>query len=71
MANQARIWLAVKPSTGVPLLLGAVVVSAVIVHFAILTHTTWFSAYWEGGSKAAKHAAAAAAPAPDAPAAAK
>jgi len=49
--NQARIWLIVKPSIGVPVMLGTVVVTALIVHFALLTHTTWFSAYWQGGTK--------------------
>jgi light-harvesting protein B-800-850 alpha chain len=22
-----------------------------LVHYAILSHTTWFSAYWQGGTK--------------------
>jgi light-harvesting protein B-800-850 alpha chain len=47
--NQGRIWTVVKPSVGLPLLLGSVTVIAVGVHFAVLTHTTWFGAYWEGG----------------------
>ena len=49
--NQARIWLVVKPSFGIPVMLGTVVVTALIVHYALLTHTTWFSAYWQGGNK--------------------
>ena len=36
-----KIWLVVKPSVGVPLLLGAVAVSSFAVHYALLTHTTW------------------------------
>jgi len=32
--------LVVKPSVGVPLLLGAVAVSSFAVHYALLTHTT-------------------------------
>jgi hypothetical protein len=28
-----------------------VLVIALLVHASILTHTTWFSAYWEGGHK--------------------
>ena len=50
--NQARIWLVVKPTVGLPLFLGTVLVIALLVHFAVLTHTTWFSAYWQGGAKA-------------------
>jgi light-harvesting protein B-800-850 alpha chain len=53
--NQARIWLVVKPTVGLPLFLGTVLVIALLVHFAILSHTTWFGAYWQGGAKA--HAA--------------
>jgi light-harvesting protein B-800-850 alpha chain len=50
--NQAKIWLVVKPSVGLPLFLGAVATIALLVHFAILTHTDWFSGYWQGGHKA-------------------
>jgi light-harvesting protein B-800-850 alpha chain len=59
--NQAKIWLVVKPTVGLPLFLGSVAVIALLVHFSILTHTTWFSAYWNGGAKA-HHAAVEAAP---------
>lgn len=52
MANQARIWTVVKPSVGLPLFLGSVAVIAILVHFAILTHTTWFSKYWNGKAAA-------------------
>ena len=68
-----RMWTVVKPSTGIPLFLGAVAATALITHIGILTHTTWYSAFLEGGFKA-KHAAAAASGAltyaPEAPAAA-
>ena len=50
-----KIWCVVKPSVGVPLFLGSVAVIALLVHYSILTHTTWFAAYWEG--KPAKAAA--------------
>jgi light-harvesting protein B-800-850 alpha chain len=65
-----RIWLVVKPTVGIPLLLGAVAVSSFCVHLALLTNTTWLKKYYEGG--AAKTAAVetqtkvAAAPPPDA-----
>jgi light-harvesting protein B-800-850 alpha chain len=50
--NQGAIWTVVKPGVGLPLMLGSVAVTALLVHFAVLSHTTWFSAYWQGGSKA-------------------
>ncbi len=51
--NQARIWCVVKPTVGLPLLLGTVLLTSFIVHFAVLSHTTWFSAYWQGKAKPA------------------
>jgi light-harvesting protein B-800-850 alpha chain len=57
--NQGRIWTVVKPSVGLPLFLGAVAVTALLVHLAILSNTSWFSAYWNGGAKAKPAAAAA------------
>ena len=47
--NQAKIWLVVKPTVGLPLLLGTVLTIALLVHFAVLSHTTWFGGYWQGG----------------------
>ena len=61
--NQKEIWLVVKPTVGLPLFLGSVAATSLLVHYAILTHTSWYPAYWEGGSKA-KAAAVAEAPAP-------
>nr|P80107.1 RecName: Full=Light-harvesting protein B800/850/890 alpha-3 chain; AltName: Full=Antenna pigment protein alpha-3 chain; AltName: Full=EHA-alpha-3 [Halorhodospira halophila SL1] len=46
--NQARIWLVVKPSVGLPLLLGVVLLIALLVHGAILTNTSWYPTYFEG-----------------------
>ena len=48
-----KLWLVVKPSVGIPLMLGAVAVSSFAVHYALLTHTTWLPKYYEGGAKAA------------------
>jgi light-harvesting protein B-800-850 alpha chain len=42
----------VKPTVGLPLLLGSVTVIAILVHFAVLSHTTWFSKYWNGKAAA-------------------
>jgi len=61
--GQHGIWLVVPPSTGLPLLLGAVALIAVLVHVALLTNTKWFPAYWEGGKgKVAMNAPAMSAP---------
>jgi light-harvesting protein B-800-850 alpha chain len=51
--NQAKIWTVVNPAVGLPLLLGSVTVIALLVHLAILSNTTWFPAYWQGGVKKA------------------
>ncbi len=60
--NQKHIWTVVKPTVGLPLFLGSVAATSLIVHYAILTHTSWFPAYWNGHAKAPVVAAAPAAP---------
>ena len=62
--NEGKIWTVVSPNVGVPLFLGTIVIMAFTVHFAILSHTTWFSAYWQGGHKVASAAAPAVTTAP-------
>ncbi len=47
--NQGRIWCVVSPTVGLPLFLGSVAVTSLIVHYAVLSHVTWFGGYWEGG----------------------
>lgn len=47
--NQGRIWCVVKPTVGLPLLLGSVAVTALIVHYSVLSHASWYGAYLEGG----------------------
>lgn len=49
-----KLWCVVKPSVGIPVFLGAVAVSSFLVHYMLLTHTTWLPAYYNG--KAAKTA---------------
>jgi light-harvesting protein B-800-850 alpha chain len=46
--NQAGIWLVVKPTVGLPLLLGSVAATSFIVHYAVLSHSTWYPAYLQG-----------------------
>lgn len=50
--NQKEIWCVVNPSFGLPLFLGAVAVASLIVHGSVLTNTTWFPAFLEGGQAA-------------------
>jgi light-harvesting protein B-800-850 alpha chain len=51
--NQARIWLVVKPTVGLPLFLGTVLIISLLIHYSLLTHTSWFPAFFNGGAKAA------------------
>ena len=50
--NQGSIWTVVKPTVGLPLLLGSVTVIAILVHLALLSNTTWFPKYWNGKTAA-------------------
>ncbi len=43
-----KIWCVVKPSVGMPLFIGGVAVTSLIVHFAVLNNTTWFKKFLEG-----------------------
>lgn len=52
-----KIWLVVKPSVGIPLMLGAVAVGSFAVHLALLTNTTWLPKFLEGGTGKATKAA--------------
>jgi light-harvesting protein B-800-850 alpha chain len=61
--NQARIWLVVKPTVGLPLFLGTVLIISLLVHYAVLSNTSWMAAFWEGA--ASKPTAAVIAPASD------
>lgn len=46
--NQGRIWCVVKPTVGLPLFLGAVATISLIVHFAVLSNSTWFQTFLKG-----------------------
>jgi light-harvesting protein B-800-850 alpha chain len=59
-----RIWCVVKPSVGIPLFLGAVATTSLIVHAAVLTNTSWYPAFLNG--KAMKRTAEIVAPDPGA-----
>jgi light-harvesting protein B-800-850 alpha chain len=53
--NQGRIWCVVNPTVGLPLLIGSVAVTSLVVHASVMSHTTWVSNFWQGD--AAKTAA--------------
>ena len=46
--NQGRIWCVVKPTVGLPLFLGAVSVTSLIVHVAVLSNSPWFQTFLKG-----------------------
>ncbi len=54
--NQGRIWCVVNPTVGLPLFIGGVAVTSLVVHASVMTHTTWMSNFWQGA--AAKTASA-------------
>jgi light-harvesting protein B-800-850 alpha chain len=46
--NNAKMWLVVKPTVGVPLFLTAVAVGSFAVHVAVLSNTSWVSDFLSG-----------------------
>ncbi len=61
--NEGKIWLYVSPTVGISAFFLVLVTAVLLVHASILTNTTWFAGYWEGGAKAAVSTAPMAAPA--------
>ena len=49
--NNAKMWLVVKPTVGVPLFLTAVAVGSFSVHVAVLRNTTWVTKFLDGKPK--------------------
>ena len=47
--NQGRIWCVVNPTVGLPLFIGGVAVTSLVVHASVMTHTNWVSNFWNGG----------------------
>jgi light-harvesting protein B-800-850 alpha chain len=60
--NQGRIWCVVNPTVGLPLFIGGVLVTSLIVHASVMTNTTWMSKFFEGGAVKAASADATIAP---------
>lgn len=63
--NNAKMWLVVSPSVGVPIFLGAVAVGSFAVHVAVLSNTSWVSDFLSGQELGSGDKVAAAATAGD------
>lgn len=46
--NNAKMWLVVSPSVGVPIFLGAVAIGSFAVHVAVLSKVSWYNDYLSG-----------------------
>ncbi|MCA3445998.1 MAG: light-harvesting protein [Rhodobacter sp.] len=46
--NNAKMWLVVKPTVGIPLFLSAVAVGSFAVHVAVLSNTSWVADFLSG-----------------------
>jgi len=44
-----RVWLVVKPTVGVPLFFAGIALTSLAIHTAVLTNTTWYPAFYQGG----------------------
>lgn len=58
--NNAKLWLVVSPTVGVPLFLGAVAVGSFAVHLAVLSNTSWVADFLSGNELGAGDQTAAA-----------
>ncbi len=47
--NQGRIWTVVKPTVGLPLFLGTVLLIAILVHRMVVANSDWVGAFFAGG----------------------
>ena len=54
--NNAKMWLVVKPTVGIPLFLSAVAIGSFAVHVAVLSNTTWVADFISGKSAMATSA---------------
>ncbi len=45
-----KLWCVVKPSVGIPIIIGAVAVSSFAVHLALTMNTTWVKRYLNGSA---------------------
>lgn len=45
-----KMWCVVKPSVGIPIIIGAVAVASFSVHLALTINTTWVKKYLNGSA---------------------
>ena len=45
-----KMWCVVKPSVGIPIIIGAVAVASFSVHLALTLNTTWVKRYLNGSA---------------------
>jgi light-harvesting protein B-800-850 alpha chain len=45
-----KLWCVVKPSVGIPIILGAVAISSFSVHVALTMNTTWVKRFLNGNA---------------------
>jgi len=50
----AKMWLVVKPTVGLPLFFIGVVVASLSIHLALLLNTAYFPAFLRGGDRPAR-----------------
>lgn len=55
--NNARLWLVVNPTVGIPVFLGAVAIGSFANHVAIVTNTSWVGDFLSGEELGATAAA--------------
>lgn len=51
--NNGRMWTVVSPNIGVPVFFIALAVTSLLIHYLVLTTTSYFGDYWKGSSMAA------------------
>lgn len=57
--NNAKMWLVVSPTIGVPLFLGAVAVGSFAVHLQVVKNTDWVAGFLQGNPISGEMSAAA------------
>ncbi|MBK5934446.1 light-harvesting protein B-800-850 alpha chain [Rhodovulum imhoffii] len=48
--NNAKVWLVVKPTVGVPVFLAAVAIASFLVHLVLVLNTGWMQDYYMGSA---------------------
>jgi light-harvesting protein B-800-850 alpha chain len=46
--NNAKLWLVVKPTVGIPLFLSAVAIGSFAVHVSVVSMAPWLVGYYQG-----------------------